>query len=354
MKKSFFLASCLCFNLAVFAQDAATADQLVNEGVTLHDKGDYKGAIAKYDKALAADQDNLNALAEKAFSLNSLQQFEESIKMCEQAVEKHPGHTDLKNVYATWGNALDALKRPDESVEVYNEGIALFPDFYMLHFNKGITLTMQQQLAEAMVSFKNSLKFNPNHPGSHNAVARVAHMQDKKIPALLAYMRFLAIEPEGYRAKENFKNLRMILDGDVETKGKKSTITINVGDLADTLPNGKMKEDNFATIELIFALGAGIQEDKKMRKFSEQERLAMRLSMLAGSLSEGREKNSGFFWEYYAPYFIEMSDKKLMTTFCYIMYASTGDADVNKWLKSHQTELNEFFEWSEAYAWPGN
>lgn len=55
-----------------FSQNKTAADDLVMEGIELHDNGDYKGAIAKYDKALAIDKDNLFALTEKAYSLLSL------------------------------------------------------------------------------------------------------------------------------------------------------------------------------------------------------------------------------------------------------------------------------------------
>ena len=74
-----------------FAQQQAAAQKLVDEGVAYHDKGDYAGAIAKYDQALQLDKDNLLALAEKAYSLVVLGKNEEAIKYCQRALELHPG-----------------------------------------------------------------------------------------------------------------------------------------------------------------------------------------------------------------------------------------------------------------------
>ena len=48
-----------------FAQNKADAEKLVDEGVAYHDKGDYDGAISRYDKALELDKDNLLAMTEK-------------------------------------------------------------------------------------------------------------------------------------------------------------------------------------------------------------------------------------------------------------------------------------------------
>src|SRR5688500_18054936 len=96
-----------------FGQDKATAEKLVDEGVAYHDKGDYEGAISRYDKALELDKDNLLALSEKAFSLVSIQKYDEAISCCQKVMAVHPGDKGLKTVYVTYGNALDGLKKTD-------------------------------------------------------------------------------------------------------------------------------------------------------------------------------------------------------------------------------------------------
>src|SRR5690606_41383686 len=83
----------------VFGQQKEEAEKLVEEGIAYHDKGDYEGAINKYDKALQLDKDNLLALAEKAMSLLSLQKYHETIECCKKTIEKHQGDKALKSVY---------------------------------------------------------------------------------------------------------------------------------------------------------------------------------------------------------------------------------------------------------------
>ena len=65
--KNYFLLLALLFSGILPAQNKFEADKIVNEGIPYHDKGDYEGAIKKYDEALKLDSDNLLALAEKAF-----------------------------------------------------------------------------------------------------------------------------------------------------------------------------------------------------------------------------------------------------------------------------------------------
>ena len=110
MKKQILLAvlSLFCYT-TTFGQQKDLAEKLISEGIVFHDKGDYEWAIKKYDEALQFDENNLFALAEKAMSLTSLQKYEESVQVCQTAMEKHKGE-DLRMVYVTCGNAYDGKK----------------------------------------------------------------------------------------------------------------------------------------------------------------------------------------------------------------------------------------------------
>jgi tetratricopeptide (TPR) repeat protein len=336
----------------LLAQQRERAEKLVEEGVAYHDRGDYEGAISKYNRALELDKDNLLALTEKAYSLLTQQKYEESIKCCKKAVEVHPGDAGLKTLYVTYGSAYDALKKTGKSVEVYDEGIKLFPDFYLLYFNKGITLSADKRYDEAIPCLQKSLTLNPKHAGSHNALARILDIKNKRIPSLLAFCRFLSLEPEGTRAKAGLALMQEITKGNVEKTGKNS-ITINISPdmLGDTLPNGKPKENSFTATDLILAMDAGLDYDKKNKKKTEVELFIGKFGIVCSSLKETRKDNYGFYWDYYVPYFVEMNDKKLVEPFAYLAFSSSGDADVLKWLKAHKSEVEKFYDWSKSFTW---
>jgi Tfp pilus assembly protein PilF len=356
-RKILFLVFVLAGIPFIFGQQKEAAEKLVGEGVAYHDKGDFTGAIARYDKALQLDKDNLMALAEKALTLVSMHKCEEAISLCKTAIEKHPGESELKLVYVTYGNALDELKKTDEAIEIYDEGIQFFPDFYQLHFNKGITLSSVKKYNEALLCFHKSAVLNPEHASSQNAIGRILQTQGKKIPALLAYSRFLVIEPQGARAEENLELLQKILKGNAKKTGAKS-ITINVDGamLGDTTADGKPNENSFTTIDLLLSMDAALDFDKKMhkKKKSEVEVLIRKYKMICSTLQETKDLNHGFYWDYYAPYFIEMKEQDMITTFAYILLASSDNKEVSKWLKSHKSEIKKFYAWSEDFQWKGN
>ena len=106
------------FFSAAYAQNKDEAQKLIDEGIVLHDKGDYTGAIDKYSKALEADKDNLLALSEKALSVSAAGNYDEAIKVCKYAISSHPDK-DLSNVYVSYANSLDHLKKTDEALKIF-------------------------------------------------------------------------------------------------------------------------------------------------------------------------------------------------------------------------------------------
>ncbi len=350
MKKTILIFLLLTGTIA-FGQNKEEAEKLVDEGVVYHDKGDFKGAILKYDKALELDKDNLLAMTEKAFSLLSLQKNDEAINYCQKAIAIHPGDKGLKTVYVTYGNALDGLRKTDQSIEIYNEGLKQFPDYYQLHFNKGITLAGAKRYEEAITCFQNSAKLNPRHGSSHNAIARLSFMNDKRIPALLAYGRFLAIEPAGNRAKENLASVQKIMSANVEKTGENS-INLNISpDMLEVPGKGKPKENSFASADLTLAMSSALDYDKKNSKKTAAEQFIRKFESVCDILKETKKDNYGFYWEYYVPYFIEMKDKKHIEAFAYIAFSSSDGSDVSGWLTSHKSEIEQFTEWSNSFTW---
>jgi len=355
MKKTFLvLLFALICNISN-GQNKVEAEKLVNEGVAYHDKGDFDGALSKYDKALELDKENLLALAEKAYSLFSLQRYDESINCCQRAITAHPGDKGLKTVYVTFGNALDGLKKTDKSIEIYDLGIKEFPDYYHLHFNKGVSLSSVKKYEEAILCFQKAVLLNPKHASSHNAIARLSNIIDKRIPSILAYCRFLVIETKSNRAKENLSSLQNLMKGNTEKTGEKSvTIHINSNMFGDTTENGKPTENSFVTTDLILAFDAVVDFDKKNKKKTEIELFLRKFETICASLKETYKDNYGFFWDYYVPYFIEMKDNNFLETFSYIVLASGEDAKVSKWLKENKSATEKFYEWSKSYKWKTN
>jgi tetratricopeptide (TPR) repeat protein len=354
MKKQILLLISCFLIISLFAQNKEEAEKLVNQGIEFHDKGDYDQAILIYNQALELDKDNALALAEKAFSLLAYGKADESIVCCRRAIEKRPGAPELDMVYVTYGNALDESGQAARALEIYDEGISKYPEYYQLYFNKGIALTGMDLYDDAILCFQKSLTIRPDHAGSNNALARILKMKNKRIPALLVYCRFLVLEPDGTRAAENLASLQEIMKGNVEVKGKKKiSVNITPDMLSDTTEDGQVIENSFSTTDMMLALDASLDYDKKNAKKTEVELFLRKFQTVCTFLELSRDDNYGFYWDYYVPYITELYDKNFAETFSYIAFASTGEAYVNDWLTAHEEELVKFYQWSAGFEWHG-
>lgn len=354
MKKTILLL--LILNLSVFAQNIDMVQKFIKEGIALHDKGDFEGAIASYDKAIALDENSILAIGEKALSYLSLKDYENAIKLCQEAIEINPQSDNLAFIYTLYANALDEAEKPLEALAVYEEGLAVFPNRYLLHFNKGIALLRLEKYEEALLSLEEAISINPNHPGSHSAIGGIL-LGGNNIPALLALSRFLVLEPEGKRAEVNCNYIQDIVSADdnVEKTGNNS-ITISVDQMLMEAIGQKEKQANdFSMPTFLLTMTAALDHDKKTKRKNKNKNQAElfqnKFETVCSSLKEGQEDNFGFYWEYYVPYFLEMESKDLLETFSYIVYASSADKRVHTWLEKNGAKIEAFYDWSADYEW---
>ncbi|MFN8291764.1 MAG: tetratricopeptide repeat protein [Chitinophagaceae bacterium] len=330
------------------AQGNPEAQQLVNQGIELHDKGEYEAAIRKYDQAIKLDDNYFNAWYEKMYSLYEWGKKKECISIAKDVLKKFPDNPGLRHVYIQYGSSLDDIGKPEEAIEIYDKGISLYPDEYLLHFNKGLTLQRLEKNEEALLCYQQSLRLKPLHSSS-NLYTGMLLQQTNKIPALLAYATFLAIEPRSGRSEDAFRRAENIMWGNIKKEGDKTTILMD----ASVLKAAKDKngENDFVSVEMIFVLsGASSKELDSLTK-TPVGKLSFRLQMLINSLAESKKNKKGFYWEHYVPFFIEMKKKDMVETLANLMYLKTNGEEGMKWLEENEAKVDAFYDWVKSYRW---
>lgn len=352
MRKIFLLQTILFFCLSISGKDKVDAEKLIDEGIVLYDSGKFDEAIKKYDKALSIDADNFTASYEKSLTFLAQNRFEETIQLCESIILKHSGKVGLKDVYVNYGTALDGLKQPEKAIATYDQGSMLFPSYYGLYFNKAITQIGMKKYDDAILSLQHSIKCNPDHIRSHTVLGRILLAYSQRIPSVLANARALVLESEGSRAKENLSNLQKVMLGNVKVKeGGKIEINFSRDMLPDSSANPALKENDFSSSDVVLAMSAGLDYDSKNKNKTDAEKFSRKFKSLCATLKESQKKNIGFYWNYYAPYYIEMNDNGWVDTFSYIAFASTGDEYVTSWLKINKGLVDDFYKWSKSFIW---
>jgi len=124
---------------------------------------------------------------------------------------------------------------------------------------------LKHKYDDALLCFKKSAKINPKHASSHNAIARLSKIDERKIHSLLAYCRFLSLESESDRAKQNLESIKTIMKANIEKTGKEF-ININRDMPGDITTIGKQKENNFSVTDMTLSMKTALDFDKKIRK----------------------------------------------------------------------------------------
>jgi tetratricopeptide (TPR) repeat protein len=320
--------------------------QLMKEGVALHDSRDYDGAISRYQEVLKANPNNAEALYEMAYAYAMKKDYNKSLEYAYKA-SQYRGNL-LPLVYTLIGNDLDETGNSKKAIEVYKTGIKQLPANFMLHFNLAVAYARQGQLDEARAEVKKSAALNPKHTSSHFLLSTIFFKGSYRMPALLAASRFLALEPNSGRSASALQIVQTVMQGGV-SQGK-SPGEINI--FVDTSP--KKDEGDFSTVEMFIGLGKAASLTEKNKGKSEMQLMVERFNSLFAMLEESQSKadRSKFTWSYYVPYFLEMKRRGLVEPFVYIIHLPSNHPEVRQWLQQNETRVREFLMWSNNYQWP--
>jgi Tfp pilus assembly protein PilF len=321
-------------------------NELINEGVKLHDQGNYDGAINKYQEVLKENPDNVVALYELSSSYSAKGNYRKSLEICKNGIKYKSKH--LREFYIMMGNNFDHLKDPDKSIQVYKKAIELFSDYYFIYYNLGVTYYGVGKLDEARNSFKKAVKLNPNHSSSHFALGEIFYQENYKIPSLLALCRFLVLEPKAKRSNKAFSRIQEILQRGVKVEDlDKKNITVMIDE------NPKTDEGDFGAVDLGLVSIRALRYSDEYTGKSEIELITHEFNEFFSVMSEidSTNKGIGFVWNYYVPYFIEMKRKNYIEPFCYYIYQTSNVKGIQEWLDKNSAKADEFLSWSKDYKW---
>jgi len=352
MRKLILLIVCYCFAVSGRCQADSLAE-LLHAGVELHDKGDYTGAIAKYDAILAVNPRYFQAYVEKTLTLYTSGHYQECADICRKVMKEYPGEEGLKNLYVNYGSSLDGLGKPGDAIKVYKEGFKKFPTYYLLPFNKGMTEYSQKQMEDAVKDYELALGINPGHASSHQYLAYAIYSKNR-MAAAMALACFLMIEPKGQRAEKNLPILVKVLGANVEKKDDK---TINIMMPSSAL--GKEKgEDDFRVTEMtmMFATAAAMtlgDKDTALRNLIKDTTVAGQIKYKLTVLSEASPEKKGFFTNTYVNLLAGLEKAGLLETAAHIIYMSAKDDANQRWLEDHPEQVKDFSKYMEDWTGKG-
>ncbi|HEX8173315.1 MAG TPA: tetratricopeptide repeat protein [Thermoanaerobaculia bacterium] len=318
-----------------------TPQERLRKAIALHDAGDYAGAIRIYRELLAADPANEHLRYELAFSLTASGEYAAAIEVASEGAKKRG---DLQAMFLEMiGNAYDGLHKPKEAIAAYKRGIAVNPSYSRIHFNLGVAYIGQDQMREARAEFERTIALEPTYPSPHYTLAEVYRTEGYRVPAILAYSRFLELaEPRDPRTQTATRNLHTLLNLGVEQKDK-ANINITVD------PNSKKDLGDFSALEMMLALASGARFVEENEKRSDFDREAAAYASFLAMLSESAaDYKQGFVAQTYVPAIDALVKAGHADAFAHVALAPLLLPGTKAWVDSHNKELIAFDEWLQS------
>lgn len=338
MKKLTYLLLLLLFSVTVYAQ--SDLENFVKKGIEHHDNGEFDEAIKAYKMALKIDSKSALANYEIALSYLSKKEYKKALKYTDKVLA-----TDNEYAVAAYvikGSALDIMGKTKASIKVFEKAIKTTKGSHLIYFNLAVNYYKINELDKAEKNVIEAIKLNPNHSSSHWMLANIHNMRGNKTQTLLASHYFLFLESNTQRSVKAYQILKQSFGGNVsQDSTKENHITLNLA----------FKEDSpFTAAELMLGmLQASNYTEEKKAKTPEQlfvENTKLLFAML-GEMSEN-EKHEGIWWDFYIPFYYDLSKTEHMETYCKYISQSV-DKSASEWLVKNEQKFKEFDIWLKVH-----
>ena len=180
---------------------------LLRQAVARHQAGDIFQAMVAYQRLLAADPRNPDALHMLGVALAQRGAFGEAVPLMRAAAQLCPASA---MVHLNLGNALISLERYAEALQCYERVTALEPQNGQAQVRRGIALAKLGRLTEAESSFARGAALNPQDPDPHYNLGNLYGLERRHDLAVASFARALELFPGYSDARFNLALLRLL------------------------------------------------------------------------------------------------------------------------------------------------
>lgn len=336
MKTTFLsLGLSLLFIFSAHAQ-SPEVQELIREGIKLHDKKLYPAAVERYKEAIKLDKSSAVAFYELAYTYAVMGERKKAIKMANKVLKLEGGPAD--QAYMLKANLLDDMGKSAKALATYQTALKAYPDNYLMHFNYGVSLFRTNRLEEAELALLKGAQLNPAHPSGHYLLGLMKAENDQAAQAVMALYYFLLIEPEGKRAQNAHQILMASLKGNV-TEGEDGNFNIT---LNSTSLDGIFSPAN----SVISLLGLAVDkvDDETEVEMTEAQKNATKFKTVLGTLTELEAENPSpaeqIWLDLYVDFYHRLLEEEThLETASNLVQLQGEDETVAEWLLAHQLEV---------------
>ncbi len=132
----------------------------LEDGMKLHQLGQFESAKGIYQLILSANPKNVDALQLLGTLYSQEKNYTEGVRLLKIALKINPL---IPNAHNNLGSALRSLKKFDEALVSYDKAISIAPDYAEAHNNRGNALLELKKFDEALVSYDKAISIAPDY-----------------------------------------------------------------------------------------------------------------------------------------------------------------------------------------------
>lgn len=188
----------------VLARNPDNVQALDLLGVVHAFQGRTDESIAALRRATALAPEFAPALNHLGLVLKSRKKFEEAAACFRKAITAQP---QLAEAHVNLGTALLEQGRPDDAIASFRQALAITPDSAVAHNNLGTVLFGIGSMDEALGAFMRAVTFDPDYAEAHRNLGRALESRGETEKAQASYRRALAINPRYVEAQKSLGEL---------------------------------------------------------------------------------------------------------------------------------------------------
>lgn len=324
----------LFLNLSFLYSQDNKIDEIVNEGIKLHDARKYDEAIEKYHEALKLEADSPLANYEIALTYINMGRYDDAIYHCEVVIGKNEKH--VLPSYIVMGSALNMAGRPDQAIEVYHKGIKAFPESSLLHYNCAYSYYGKKDYVNAEKFAINAIQLNPAHSSSHLILGLTMTSLEQRAKAILPLYYFLLLEPDSKRSPGILKTLNKLLISGIEKKSDGVSIQ---------LPESIYKDSTWSAIETSISLSGATRHTETNSSKSDAEFFVENNKTILTIMHELLLNKSDLWSNLYVNKFYDLLQSNLIEPFSYYISKSEKNPEVSKWVNENELKTAKLKDW---------
>ena len=136
------------------------AQSAYDDGMRFLNQDQPADAARRFDAAIHAEADYVDAYVSRAEARRRLQQYDQSLEDCNKVIQLNP---DDPRGYNCRGFGHQLLKQLEAAIPDYNEAIRRKPNFALAYEHRGTTYTLLQKYDRAIADYTEAIKLTPKN-----------------------------------------------------------------------------------------------------------------------------------------------------------------------------------------------